>query len=551
MHSNELDHVSPDTSTSDVSLSFFQNLLGPQEIAVWEALVDLGSRTSIREIAFHVDRSPRTTRARVNEIHKKGIFEYGAATTKRVGGQGIRSYVLRCIPTVGDMVRIPDWLLDKLSKRRRRGRPKKDSVCANEISTTEHKNTWLLSNNSGTTEHKNTMATFSEVKVATNFREVLPKKYMATFEERDAVCANEIENRINPLRGLLPACACTRVRARVKLNLNLSNLLKCSELARGFFSFKKEKNALRAISFVQTEFEPQPEQLSLFGEPELSPFAQTRLEPSPPPPTRSISFQSEGATGSKLGSSACDSTWLYEGVPPYPTTRLVPPIELPSPPMIDPNWTEDEQLAFFARVWTSTIEHKTGHPCWMLRTRRQGKGKKQKLVNGIDRHRDELLQAIALCNEHKLQPAPWIAFSYDEWVNALSKAERTEIEKNTKTKSRRRKRRKASSAPPIKWVFAESRVEARQGWYGHVLERELYRGIIRFTPSHKNLIRRHTAMRFALLALSSPTQREVDKIVDRFLPERYELLVRQCKADTAREQERLNRRAREGEWLWP
>lgn len=531
MHHEKIEHVSIDTSCVDVPIDSLN--LGRKELLICEALYDLGPRLLISEIAAYTDQSYSGARQTLKAVRKKGVVEFGVVKKAQKNKQGARSYTSLLSFEVQGRVLLPSALYDNLLKLKPRGRPRKDTVGANEVKIPEQRNSYRLFQPTNSTEQRNSYRLFEEpVEPAKS-----QNKYLPTFSQIDAVSADEIQNQITPLRGLL----------RARLNLNLSNLLKISELARGFFSFEKEKNALRAISFVQTELKPpthvdKPTPISL---------AQTELHFEPLPQTTSIATGEETPTGFKLGGATRDSTWEYEGVPPFPTTRLVHPIEVPPPPRIDPNWTEDEQLAFLARVWTATIEHKTGQPCWTLRARRQGKGKNQKLVSGIDKHRDELLHAITLCLEHKLQPGPWIAFSYDEWAHALSKSERAEIEKNTKTKSRRRKRRKSPVAPPIKWVFSEARVEDRTGWYGHVLERELYRGTIRFTAKHKKLISRHTAMKFALMALSSPSQRDVDKIVDRFLPERYELLVRQCNADTAREQERLNRRAREGEWLWP
>ena len=323
-----------------------------------------------------------------------------------------------------------------------------------------------------------------------------------------------------PLKGNL-LHARTRASSPAIKNLSIKCIEKSNcELTRGFIFSKEKKNANTPTSCA---------------------------------PTESISITEEVTpNGIKFGGRFRDSTWLYEGVPPYPTARLVPPISIPKPPRIDPAWPEDTQLAFLAQVWTATIEHFANAPCWIFRTRRQGRGKKKKLVNGIDKHRPELLAAIALCLEHKIQPGPWIAFSFDEWTNMMSKADRAKVAPTPSKKSRARRRRKSksASAPPFKWVFSESRIVARTGWYGHVLERELYCGMIRFTAKHRLLLRRHTAMRFALMALSSPTRDEVDKIVDKFLPERYELLVRQCNEETAREQDRLNRKARDGEWLW-
>ena len=119
-------------------------MLNACEIEIWNALIDLGTRTSIGEIALYVNRAHRTTRARVEALHKFGFFEYGETTSKHTGGQGFRSYVLRCVPEAIDKVRMPAQLLAKLVTRKRPGRPKKNSVCANEIKITEQINTWLL-----------------------------------------------------------------------------------------------------------------------------------------------------------------------------------------------------------------------------------------------------------------------------------------------------------------------------------------------------------------------------------------------------------------------
>jgi hypothetical protein len=542
MQTARLDGVPEGTPITIISTKTLFSFFSSKEAETWQAFLDLGGRPKIEEMSRYFDTKYKTALGRVYKASKLGVFVRSAAKgLHEPGRQSVQIYNLCCVPLDESRVLITEHLLSNLQSRKRRGRPIKHAACVHEIANTEQINRPILVSRSETTEQIN-----RPILVQSQDRRT--DKYTDTCACCNSASAHRIENQITPLRGLLHAGARTReiklnikfLRDNIKLLRELN--LKKNELARGFFSFEKEKNALRAILFTSTESDHST----------LIPCTPTEFRKKAITLSSSKSQKFNAANGSRFGGTSFDTTWMYEGVPPYPTIQLVRPIEVPAPPRINPSWTEDEQIAFFARAWTTAIEHKTGQPCWLLRNRRQGRGKKQKLVSGIDKHREELLAAIKLCIEHKLQPGPWIAFSYDEWVNVLSKSERTEATQSvsSKTKSRRRKRRKSAVIPPIRWVFSESRIVDRAGWYGHVLERELYRGTIRFTTKHRKLIRLHTAMRFALMALSSPTKAEVDKIVDRFLPERYELLVRQCNSETAREQERLSRRAREGEWLW-
>jgi len=168
-------------------------------------------------------------------------------------------------------------------------------------------------------------------------------------------------------------------------------------------------------------------------------------------------------------------------------------------------------------------------------------------VSGVDKHLKDLLAAISLCEAYALQPAAWIEFSFHEWAGVLKTADKKNI---TATKKSRGRKRRKLAAPTIPWVFSKTRIEKRRGWYGHELERKFYHGSIKLTAKHKNILYQHALMRSALVLLDDPSQEQIEKTIDNFFPEHYGLLVRQCEAEITKEQNRLDKLANEGEWLW-
>lgn len=223
-------------------------------------------------------------------------------------------------------------------------------------------------------------------------------------------------------------------------------------------------------------------------------------------------------------------SWCFDGVPAMPTIANLKPVIVPAPPPLPLARSLGEQVEFVAATWEHAVAHRfsNGKACGTFR-RRGG-------VLGSD-YFDLLADSTGLFVEQEIAPAAWLAFSFDVWESYSEKPKR----RNGKTRK----------PPPLKWVFERSRFEERSGWFRNALGSMTLGGQVIFVQSYRELMRRHAAMRFALLKLSAPTNAEVSLVVDCYFPNGlYSELVSKAETESAKLRERFALRAARGEWLW-
>lgn len=227
--------------------------------------------------------------------------------------------------------------------------------------------------------------------------------------------------------------------------------------------------------------------------------------------------------------------WDYPGVPPVPDE--IKPVCTPPPPPIDPTRPVGEQVELLARTWENAVSHHylDGRDCWTFK--RYGGA-----LNSP--HYRLLRKAIEQFDEHQIAPAAWLAFAFDTW-DSLG-------DDTPEEKPKRRKRKKAKrKPPPLKWAFGPDFITKWRGWFRRENAETVLGGRLLFTDKHRELIHRHTVMRYRLLALNGPTPTQIRREVHKVFPDGlYERLVEAVKIEVKREQDAINHRARFGGWIW-
>lgn len=380
---------------------------------------------------------------------------------------------------------------------------------------------------------------------------VTPKIYSEPGDE---------SNIFPPLRGEY----ITRVRARASARprmraraLRINNLIcnynyikfnKFNWLTDFVFFLKIKKNAdldERAVHARHADhfnfFEDSPERLA-----PLEPENIARLAPHESMPS-SVSLrlsEDVAAPENWFGGRGRRAAWRYRDVPPFPSLSIINPVKVPRPPQFGERWTQDRRVRFLVRTWIDAFTHLTGEDCRTFYARKSRAGVQ---VDPVKANYELLVHAAEKLVEYEIEPAPWVAFSFDVWNRYIG-----DRPKNKKPARRRKyaKKKKRGTTPPLSWVFLDSRIDERRAWFHAEYDAEFYSGHVRFTPAHRDLIYKHAAMRSALLALDNPQQDTVDKIVRKYFPDGWEGAIAKCVEETEEEQTRLNAVALKGAWLW-
>lgn len=233
------------------------------------------------------------------------------------------------------------------------------------------------------------------------------------------------------------------------------------------------------------------------------------------------------------GQSAGPADWRRAGTPRYPGVGLIRAAKVRPPPLIEPDWCDLERFEFVAKTWKTAVRSLYAGSSdaeifiqlfELMRRKKFEKLRNSRYFQLLDR------AALKFC-ELGIEPAVWIAFSFEVWRQYGDGDDRR--------------------PPPPRWVFLTERIEERHGWFESVAPR--YRGgQVFFSRYHRELYARHSAMRRRLSRLpESAPDSAVQAIVEACFPNnRFALLVDRANEEADRMQAKLDELAARGEWLW-
>lgn len=208
--------------------------------------------------------------------------------------------------------------------------------------------------------------------------------------------------------------------------------------------------------------------------------------------------------------------WTPENAPGIPPA---PPVELsrtPPPPQVPPELEGRALAQLAARTYRACAEHTTRRRCAVLLRRKDLTDKwVATLAGGL-----EELRAAGIA------PAAWCGWSFRVWA-AMGK----------------------NGPPPLKWVFAASRVKERTAAFGE--EQGAWSGgRLVLGPKQRELTLRYQGMQAALSLRGKRTARAVaEQMFGRGLHE-YHVLVEEAREEAAEWCAMLAKQAEEGVWLW-
>jgi hypothetical protein len=197
-------------------------------------------------------------------------------------------------------------------------------------------------------------------------------------------------------------------------------------------------------------------------------------------------------------------------VSPLPHTGVVGRFaQVPEPPLLDPERSDDEHIAQLLKCHQGCVESRYKGRCFVRVTRRSKLWLK-------------LVEAVTKLVEHEVSPAAWAMFSIDIW-----------------------QQHHGSKQPPLAWVWSVSRIEEHHGWF-HSEECHYRGGLIVQPASMKELVERWKRVNDAArCGVDTAAAAELY-----FPGDLYQRLVERARSDIPQMQAWLNERMSRGDWLW-
>lgn len=227
-------------------------------------------------------------------------------------------------------------------------------------------------------------------------------------------------------------------------------------------------------------------------------------------------------------------------IPPQPSIGEIAVARVPQPLVITDDMPKAKAVRYVARAFRAAIIREYGETRMLV----EATYKDPKAVLA-SKHADTIVRALPKLIEYKLAPVSWTAFSIDVWKKyVLNGSGRWD-----QVPSKMRRPRKHAQPTPA-WVFGKKRLEERTDWFAW-FEANMRGGQLVMTKAHATLLKRHAALRKALIAEQTLDEERVRELVRAHLPKsEYARLKRLAEDDAEFEQDRLDAALRAGEWLW-
>ena len=204
-------------------------------------------------------------------------------------------------------------------------------------------------------------------------------------------------------------------------------------------------------------------------------------------------------------------------VPPMPSLR---PAHFPLPPRLDPAITDGDIARTLVQVYAGMVFAR-----WKTRYF------SRKAPHELPGYAGLVAAGRALI-EHDIAPAAWAQFASDMWA----------------THARPGPRGGRPKPPPLRAVFCAKTITEKRGWFRS--ECSTYEcSLPSYTPARKDLVERWSAM--SLRLSTAPDLAAVNALVERYFPDGlYSVLAASAAEEVRVEQERIDRAAAQGVWLW-
>ncbi len=230
--------------------------------------------------------------------------------------------------------------------------------------------------------------------------------------------------------------------------------------------------------------------------------------------------EDENGRERRLAGGACIPAALPAGVlPPYPGPAIVPMVQVPPPPLLDPSLGATGRARVLANAYCAVAKERYGVAYWAFAR-----------CKNIARQRNYTLlckAADAMCAA-RIAPIAWCLSSWAQWRHINP----------------------AEPFPRIPWIMRVDRIEKRAGQFDNA---RYAGGRVVVGRKHRELIERWLAARTALqkLANAQVSDARMAKCVRRHWPEGlWETMVEDAVAQAQAKQKQLDADAARGVWLW-
>lgn len=212
------------------------------------------------------------------------------------------------------------------------------------------------------------------------------------------------------------------------------------------------------------------------------------------------------------------------GLPPFPGIEVVPPAVVPSPPLLGGGDTEAEWVERLLKAYGGAATSR-----WPRLRRRPFSW--FHYTPGTPGYAQVLGAAHAMF-EAEVAPAAWAAWSCDVF--------RAYTPPNMSTRE----------PPPMRWVYARTRIAERLEWF--VRDAGSYRGgRLVFTPRHRELYAKHSAMMAEVMRSDARTAQELQGIARKHFPgASWDEAVFAARREASGVQATLDAQAKSGVWVW-
>lgn len=215
--------------------------------------------------------------------------------------------------------------------------------------------------------------------------------------------------------------------------------------------------------------------------------------------------------------STCGS--YLDGLPPYPGLDVVCPARVPSPPLLDPEAAEADQVEALVAVYRSAYRATFGKVAPL----RRGAEKQGSALYG------RLARTARVLGDNGMAPAWWAVWSFELWREYVGDSGRL---------------------PSAKWVLDPARALEQSGRFLRDVGewRDTYQ---QAGPAYRRLVHRYGRMLADVRTEQAATLEERAAIAERHFPGgAYDEMVAEARAETARTERLLREGAREGRYLW-
>ena len=206
------------------------------------------------------------------------------------------------------------------------------------------------------------------------------------------------------------------------------------------------------------------------------------------------------------------------GVPDRVIVMRIANCQIPNPPLLNPDDSPERHAQLLANWYTDAVEKITKQRCFTFHKTSAVKSKFLPL----------LLRAASDFIEHEIEPAAWIGYMIDSWVEEHGK----------------------DVAPPITFVLGTKNIGARKaGFFRCAIDYSGGRQI--YVPPARELMELQEGMRNTFRRENPAMGAETEALVARFFPGNYfEELCERAKKEAAEKRLEIRTAAFNGRWVW-